>query len=275
MDFLSALMAQSSRNKVKGLLRHGLVSVDGVSTTRYDYPLQPGQEVRINKKSGPAFGNRQLQLVYEDDYLLVVNKSEGLLSISTEREQEHTARSILDEYLRRSGLRHGVYVVHRLDRDTSGLMMFCKSEEAQTELRSHWKEMVFDRRYVAVVNGSMEKDEGSIHSWLTDHKLYVSSSPYDDGGLESLTHYRCIRRGGGYSLLELRLDTGRRNQIRVHMQTIGHPVLGDGRYGDDDTPDPLGRLALHAFKLCFYHPITRQVLSFETPYPPSFKSICF
>ncbi|MDR0891041.1 MAG: RNA pseudouridine synthase, partial [Mediterranea sp.] len=163
--------------------------------------------------------------------------------------------------------------VHRLDRDTSGLMMFAKDEKTQHTLRDHWHDIVFDRRYVAVVAGEMEKDAGTVVSWLTDRTLYVSSSPYDDGGAKSITHYRTIKRANGYSLLELNLETGRKNQIRVHVQSLGHPIIGDGRYGGEDIPNPINRLALHAFKLCFYHPVTRQQMEFETPYPADFKKL--
>lgn len=130
-----------------------------------------------------------------------------------------------------------------------------------------------DRRYVAVVEGSMEKDQDTVVSWLTDQTLYVSSSRYDDGGAKSITHYKTIKRANGYSLLELDLETGRKNQIRVHMQDLGHPIAGDGRYGGENYSNPIGRLALHAFKLCFYHPITGDLMEFETPYPADFKKL--
>ena len=128
-----------------------------------------------------------------------------------------------------------------------------------------------NRRYVSIVMGDMEKDQGTVESWLTDRKLYVSSSPVDDGGKYSVTHYRTIKRANGYSLVELQLETGRKNQIRVHMQSLGHPVVGDERYGCE--VNPLGRLALHAFKLCFYHPVTGELMEFETPYPTPFKNL--
>ena len=149
--------------------------------------------------------------------------------------------------------------------------MFAKDEKTQRTLRDNWHEIVTDRRYVAVVEGTMEKDYDTVVSWLTDKTLYVSSSDYDDGGSKSITHYKTIKRANGYSLLELDLETGRKNQIRVHMLDLGHPVVGDRRYGSEC--DPLGRLALHAFKLCFYHPVTKELMEFETPYPTAFKGL--
>ena len=251
MEFLSAMMPQASRTKLKTLLSKRVVFVDHVITTRYDFPLQPGMKVQISREKGKHdFHNKLLKIVYEDAYLIVVEKMQGLLSVSTERQKERTACTILNEYLKRSmGHLGRVYVVHRLDRDTSGLMMFAKDEKTQHTLRDNWHEIVYDRRYVAVVAGEMEKNAGTVHSWLTDRVLYVHSSPVDD-----------------------HLETGRKNQIRVHMQDLGHPVIGDGRYGFEDL-NPIGRLALHAFKLCFYHPVTGERMEFETPYPAEFKNL--
>ena len=231
-------------------------------------------KVQISKEKGKKeFNNRLLKIVYEDAYIIVVEKMQGLLSVNTERQKERTAYTILNEYVQRSGRQFRVYIVHRLDRDTSGLMMFAKDEKTQRTLRDNWHDIVTDRRYVAVVEGSMEKDYGTVESFLTDRTLYVSSSQQDDGGALSITHYRTIKRANGYSLIELDLETGRKNQIRVHMQDLGHPIIGDGRYGGENTPNPIGRMALHAFKLCFYHPITGDLMEFETPYPTDFKKL--
>jgi 23S rRNA pseudouridine1911/1915/1917 synthase len=272
MDFLMKKMAGISRNKVKGLLVNRVVLVDNVITTQYNYALQPGMRVQVSKaKHNHEFRNPMLNLVYEDAYLLVVEKKEGLLSVSTERQKERTAQHILQDYVRRSHRNNRVFVVHRLDRETSGLMMYAKDEKTQRTLRDNWHDIVVDRRYVTVVEGDMEKDTDTVRSWLTDHTFYVSSSPTDDGGKEAITHYKTIKRANGYSLVELQLETGRKNQIRVHMSELGHPVVGDRRYGSEI--DPLGRMALHAFKLCFYHPVTGELMEFETPYPGNFKNL--
>ena len=273
MQYLMKLMPEASRTKIKSLLSKQLVLVNSMITTQYNYQLKPGMTVQIRRsKAGTEFHNRMMRIVYEDAYLIVVEKDQGLLSVSTEREKERTALSFLKEYVKKSNRRNDVYVVHRLDRDTSGLMMFAKDPQTQFTLRNNWHQIVTDRRYVAVVNGEMEKDEGTVESWLTDRTLYVYSSPVDDGGQYSVTHYRTIRRGNGFSLMELRLETGRKNQIRVHMADLGHPVVGDGRYGMEDG-NPMGRLALHAFKLCFYHPVTNELMQFETPFPATFKRL--
>lgn len=274
MEFLAARMPDASRTKLKALLSKRVVLVDKVITTQYNCPLKPGMRVQISKEKGKReFNNKLVQIVYEDPYIIVINKMQGLLSVNTERQKERTAYSILNEYIGRSARNRKVQIVHRLDRDTSGIMMFAKDEKTQRTLRDNWHEIVTDRRYVAVVTGEMERDYGTVTSWLTDRTFYVSSSPVDDGGAKSITHYRTIKRANGFSLIELDLETGRKNQIRVHMQDLGHPIIGDGRYGGDEVLNPINRLALHAFKLCFYHPVTGQIMEFETPYPPEFKKL--
>lgn len=273
MDFLLKKMDGISRNKVKSMLSNRVVLVDNVITTPYNFALKPGMKVQVSKaKNNHEFRNPMLKLVYEDAYIIVVEKKEGLLSVATEHQKERTAQHILSEYVKRSHRNNRVFVVHRLDRETSGLMMYAKDEKTMNTLRDNWHDIVTDRRYVTIVSGDMERDAGSIESWLTDRKLYVSSSPVDDGvGKYALTHYKTIKRANGYSLMELKLETGRKNQIRVHMSDLGHPVVGDERYGSEC--NLLGRLALHAFKLCFYHPITGELMEFETPYPAPFKNL--
>lgn len=272
MEFLMKKMAGISRTRVKALLSNRVVLVDNNIQTQYNYPLKPGMKVQISKeKHKHEFRHPLLKILYEDAYLIVVEKKEGLLSVATERQKERTAQHILNEYVKRQHRNNRVFVVHRLDRETSGVMMYAKDEKTQHTLRDNWHDIVRDRRYVALVMGEMEKDQGVVQTWLTDRQLYVSSSNYDDGGKLSITHYRTIKRANGFSMVELQLETGRKNQIRVHMQTLGHSVVGDSRYGCEI--DPLGRLALHAFKLCFYHPVTGELMDFEIPYPTPFRAL--
>ena len=272
MAFLMKKMDGISRTRVKALLSNRVVLVNNNIQTQYNYALQAGMKVQISRaKNMHEFKHRMLNILYEDAHIIVVEKKEGLLSVATERQKERTAQHILNEYVKRQNRGNRVFVVHRLDRETSGIMMYAKDERTQYTLRDNWQDIVYDRRYVAIVNGDMEKDQGTVKSWLTDHTFYVSSSPVDDGGRLSITHYRTIKRANGYSLVELQLETGRKNQIRVHMQELGHPVIGDERYGCE--VNPIGRLALHAFKLCFYHPVTGERMEFETPYPSAFKGL--
>ena len=207
MEFLASKMPQASRTKLKTLLAKRVVFVDNAITTQYNFPLRPGMKVQVSRsKQNREFHSNLLRIVYEDTYLIVIDKHQGLLSVSTERERERTACTILNEYLRRSDRRSRVYVVHRLDRDTSGLMMFAKDEKTQHTLRDNWHKLVFDRRYVAVVTGEMERDRGTVRSWLTDRTLYVHSSPVDDGGNVYVTHYLYIRSEIGFSLVEIHLE---------------------------------------------------------------------
>ena len=272
MAFLMKKMDGVSRTRVKALLSNRVVLVDNVIVTQFNHPLKPGMKVQISReKNMHEFRHPMLKIVYEDAYLIVVEKKEGLLSVATDHQKERTAQHILSEYVKRTHRNNRVFVVHRLDRETSGLMMYAKDEKTQHTLRDNWHDIVVDRRYVSIVMGDMERDQGQNRTWLTDRKLYVSSSNYDDGGKLSITHYKTIKRANGFSMMELDLETGRKNQIRVHMSELGHPVVGDQRYGCEI--DPLGRLALHAFKLCFYHPVTGELMEFETPYPTSFRNL--
>ncbi|MCF0160101.1 MAG: RluA family pseudouridine synthase, partial [Bacteroidaceae bacterium] len=273
LTFLIEKVTNGSRQKAKTLLTNRCILIEKNIVTQYNFALMPGMIVQVsNQKNNHEFRHPQLQILYEDAYLIVVKKKEGLLAVATETQRERTAQHILTDYIRRSNPRGRMYVVHRLDRATSGIMMFAKDEKTQNTLRDNWHQFVYDRRYVAVVEGEMEKDQGMVKSYLSDHGLHVVSSQVDNGeGKLSITHFRTIRRGNGYSLVELQLETGRKNQIRVHMRDIGHLIAGDRRYGAQT--DPLGRMCLHAFKLCFIHPVTRERMQFEEEYPSRFKGL--
>jgi 23S rRNA pseudouridine1911/1915/1917 synthase len=269
LQYLLEQMPDSSRSKVKELLSHS-VCVDGRRVSQYNYPLQPGMVVTIEKAGyKERLKPRDLDIVYEDEYLLVINKHEGLLSYS-KKPTDHTAMTVLNRYLQLTHQKCNAHVVHRLDRDTSGLMVVSKSKQVSQKFEADWKGLVTDRAYVAVCWGQMEPPQGTIKSWLTDGQYCVLSSPTDNGGKIAITHYKTIQTSRRYSLLELQLDTGRRNQIRVHLREEKHPVVHDPMYGYKDDISPIGRLALHAFRLGFTHPVTGKHLKFETPYPTSF-----
>lgn len=271
MTFLMEQLAGISRSKVKTMLSNRLVLVNDIVRTQFNYPLSVGQIVSINRdKRIHAFKSNELEIVYEDAYLIVINKHHGLLSMG--KPGLHTAQEVLNSYFNQSGERCRAHLVHRLDRETSGLMLYAKDIRTQQAFIEHWKETVTDRRYVALVTGMMEQESGTVQSYLKDNKMYVTfSSPTDNGGKLAITHFRTIKSNPDYSLVELKLETGRKNQIRVHMQDLGHPIVGDLKYGSND--DIIDRLALHAFKLCFYHPVTGELLQFETPYPRVFKGV--
>lgn len=271
LPFLLATLKEQSRSSVKGLLGRGQIAVNGQVTRQFDTPLRPGDTVSVNYGRGKVeFNNPLLRILWEDDDLIVVNKKEGLLSVATERERIRTAYRILGDYLKRNDPHAKIFILHRLDRDTSGIMMFAKNPMVKEKLQSNWNEMITQRAYVAVVEGRPEKDNDLIVSNLTqnDHmQVYVTSGE----GKEAITRYRLLQSNGAYSLLELELETGRKNQIRAQMQSIGHPVAGDTKYGAET--NPAGRLMLHARKLCFIHPTTGEEMRFETRVPELFASV--
>lgn len=272
LTFLQEIMPDSSRTKVKELLAHN-VYVDGRRTSQFNFPLQKGMKVSIEKVSGKdRLRPRDLDIVYEDQHLLVVNKHEGLLSYSKHL-NDKTVITVLNQYLEASHQRCHAHIVHRLDRDTSGLMVVSKSKEVSQKFEEDWKGMVFDRRYVAVAWGKIEPPKGEVKSWFTDGEYCVLSSPVDNGGKLAVTHYEVKQTSRRYSLVELKLDTGRRNQIRVHLRDLQHPVVHDPMYGYKEDLSPVNRLCLHAYRLCFTHPVTGKRLKFETPVPASFLKL--
>ena len=263
-----------SRNSIKSLLAHRQIMVNNKVTTQFNLPLQPNDLVAVVSGRGNVELNHpKLRIIFEDQYLIVVEKKEGLLTVSTGNSDETTAFSILKTYVKKSSPSNRIYVVHRLDRETSGVIMFAKTKEVQLILQENWHRIVTRRIYVALVEGKVEKQEDTIVTWLTENEksLKIHSSDTDNGGQQAITHYRCVKSNENYSLLEIELETGRKNQIRVHMQGIGHPIVGDKKYGAGISP--IARLGLHARLLAFYHPITTEVVSFETPVPRNFLSI--
>lgn len=270
LPFIMKKMNGISRTKAKNILSSGIVCVDGKSITRHNFLLEPEMTVEIIRNGGGnVFKSHWLKIVYEDKYLFVIEKKDGILCNSSHPGDE-TVQSILNDYLESKHQRCHAHTVHRLDRDTSGLMLFAKDKKIALKFEENWKQTVYDRRYVALVHGEMRKESGSISSWLKDNSQFVTfSCKYDNGGKYAVTHYKLLKASDGYSLVELKLETGRKNQIRVHMQDIGFPVVGDPKYGDGD--NSIGRLGLHAYKLCFIHPITGEDLKFETPFPKEFK----
>lgn len=269
LPFLMKKMSGISRTKAKGILASGVVTVDGQSTTQHNFPVRPGMTVTMERNGGGnMLKNRWVRIVYEDKYLLVVEKRNGILSNSIHPGDE-TVQKILNRYLENKHLRCHAHTIHRLDRDTSGLMLFAKSKEIALKFEDDWKGTVYDRRYVALVHGEMRKSDGTISSWLKDDEHFVTySSKTDNGGKFAVTRYKVLKVCDSYSLVELRLETGRKNQIRVHLQDIGYPVVGDPKYGDGD--NSIGRLGLHAYKLCFTHPVNGNDMKFETPFPKGF-----
>ena len=272
LEFLLSNVKQS-KNKIKLTLQGQGVKVNGKTITQFDYQLQPGMKVAVSKtkRNQQAFKSRYVKIVYEDRWLIVIEKQPGILSMAGGHSSLNV-KTVLDDYFKKSRQKCTAHVVHRLDRDTSGLMVYAKDMETEQILEHNWHQIVYDRRYVAVVSGEMEEDEGTIQNWLKDNKAYVTySSPVDNGGKLAITHFHVLDRTTEHSLVEYKLETGRKNQIRVHSADMGHPVCGDTKYGNGD--NPIHRLCLHAWLLCFSHPRTGEPMEFETPVPTAFRQL--
>ena len=261
-----------SRSKIKATLTGRGIKVDGKIVTQFDYPLKKGTKIAVSKtKQNNLFKNRYVKLVYEDRHLVVIEKKPGILSMAAGHSTLNV-KTVLDNYFKQNRQKCQAHVVHRLDRETSGLMIYAKDKQTELALEADWHNIVFDRRYVAVLSGEVEDDEGTIASWLRDNKAYITySSPVDNGGKYAVTHFHVLKRGYEHSLVEFKLETGRKNQIRVHAADMGYPVCGDMKYGNGD--DPIGRLCLHAYMLCFYHPVNHRPMEFTTDIPQTFRKL--
>lgn len=273
LDWLLENVKGMSKSKIKSTLQGRGIKVGQKVITQFDYPLTAGMKITFSKtkQNNNIFKSRYVKIVYEDQYLVVIEKNIGILSMAAGHSTLNV-KTVLDDYFKRSRQKCTAHIVHRLDRDTSGLMIYAKDKQTEMLLEQDWHNIVFDRRYVAVVSGEMEQDEGTIANWLKDNCAYITySSPVDNGGKYAVTHFHVLKRSADYSLVEYKLETGRKNQIRVHTADMGHPVCGDVKYGNGD--NPIGRLCLHAYVLSFYHPITHEPMDFETPIPPHFRHI--
>lgn len=268
LAFLLVQQVRKSRNAIKSLLANKLVQVNGKVVTQFNEALKKGDVVDIHKVSprkepGKLKG---LTILYEDDDILVIDKEAKLLSISTDSEKKQTAYNILSEYVKSHDREARIFVLHRLDRDTSGLMIYAKTPEVQERMQKHWDYAIKKRSYIAIVEGHLEPADGKMTTWLTEDKNYVMhSSPKDNGGQIAITNYQTLKVNDTFSMLQLNLETGRKNQIRVQMQHAGHPIVGDKKYGSEI--NPIKRMALHANELIFIHPYTNERLAFKSPVP--------
>ncbi len=272
LPFLLSTVKGKSRNNVKSLLSRRLVAVDGVPVSRFDTPLSPGQQVAILSASAPRADALPFPILYEDEHLIVVNKPAKLLSVATDKEKTRTAYHMVTDYVKSRRVDDRIYVLHRLDRDTSGVLMFARDPETKELFQSHWNDMVTRRGYLAVVEGVPRPDRDTIRSWLVETETHLSfSGAPGKGAKEAITSYQVVKSGGGYALLDIAIETGRKNQIRVHMKELGCPVAGDKQYGA--RTNPIGRLCLHANELSFTHPATGEQVTFRTKMPRDFNRV--
>ncbi|MCH5227602.1 MAG: RluA family pseudouridine synthase [Muribaculaceae bacterium] len=273
LDFVIEKAKDFSRTDAKSWLKHGQIKLNGQITTAFNAVVEPGSKVEVNLgRPFVTLKHPRLKIIYEDDDVIVVDKGYGLLSVGIPgagKKRVESAYDILRDYLKKKDPRNKLFVVHRLDRDTSGVMMFAKTQEAQETLRHNWNNFVLERLYITLLEGFVKEDEGVIKSRLAENSQYlVYSTDREDEGKLAVTRFKVKGRGHGLSLVEFMLDTGRKNQIRVHASEMGHPIMGDRKYGAKQSR--IGRLCLHANTLRFAHPVTKKDMYFESPVPPAF-----
>ncbi|NDV55653.1 RluA family pseudouridine synthase [Parabacteroides sp. 52] len=272
LPFLFQTLNDQSKSSVKAILAHGQISVNGKVTTQFDTPLTPNDVVGISYERGKvAFNHPLLKIVWEDNYLVLVNKKEGLLSVGTEKEKERTAYNLLINYVKKTDPRNKIFILHRLDKETSGLMLFAKNRGIQETLQADWGRLVTEQSYITVVEGRPERETDLLTSTLTnetDTRVIIAA---EGDGAEAIARYKLKRSNGEYSLLEVHLESGRRNHIRMQLGRIGHPVAGDRKNGAES--NPAGRLMLHAQKFSFIHPETKVEMCFDTQIPAAFTSL--
>jgi 23S rRNA pseudouridine1911/1915/1917 synthase len=267
-EVLQTALPEASGRTLRQMLQQGRVRLNGEVCRLAKQPVSPGDVLEVGRRL-PALLAGGLKIVYEDRDIVVVHKPAGLLTVATPHESENTAHAFLRRRGKSRSGQRTVFVVHRLDKFVSGLLVFAKSESARTSLRSLFEAHAVDRKYWAIVEGRVENDSGTIESNLAeDRTLRMHSTPNPREGKRAVTHYRVLGRFPGVTALEITLETGRKNQIRAHLSELGHPIVGDRAYGS--AVDPMGRMGLHAFRLGFTHPSRHEPVLFETEPPPEF-----
>lgn len=265
IEFLKKMFSNLSKNSVKSLLHNEKVFVNGNMTTKYNYELNAGDIVEIREKVA-----KNIDIIYEDKDIIVINKPSGLLTVATEKEKNKTAYHLVMEYLKKKNKNNRIFIIHRLDKDTSGIIMFAKNERAKHLYQDNWNDIVKKRCYYAVIDGKMQKKEGTIKSYLKENGNMVYSVK-DRSGKLAITEYKVLKERKNISLLDINLKTGRKNQIRVHMKENKTPILGDLKYGEKSKL--INRLALHAYKLELINPVTKKLLIFEASMPNEIKTL--
>lgn len=257
------------KKRVKQYLVHGAVYVNEDRVTQYNYPLVAGMKIMIDTNSKNS-KNLPFSIIFEDDHLLVVNKPSGLLTIATEKEKERTLYHIVRDYVASKNPHGRIFIVHRLDRDTSGIVLFAKDEKTKNQLQENWNDYVSLREYTAIVCGHPKEESGQIVQYLKETKTnLVYVSPREDGK-KAITNYSVLKTSDKYSMLKVTIETGRRNQIRVAFASKKMPILGDKKYGEKSK---VNRLYLHANRLKLYYPVIKKEILFETSIPTEFKKM--
>ena len=274
LEFLLLTFKDQSRNSVKSLLGSHRVTIDGAPVTQFNFKLYPGDTVIISNSPIRKKTRSNLPIIYEDNDLIVINKPSKLLSVPSDNEKGSTAFRMVNDYLQQKDKHNRAFIVHRLDEDTSGVLMFAKNDRMARALTDgdNWNSLVKKRGYYAVVEGVLERKEGTIRSYLkkNSQNMMYSSKKKGDGQL-AITDYKIIQENNQYSLADVDIKTGRKNQIRVHFGDLGHFIIGDDKYGEPS--NPIKRLGLHAYELDIVHPFNNKLLKFKAPMPKEFLSL--
>lgn len=272
LTFLLSKYPNLSRNGVKSLLSNHQVAVDGAPVSQFNFKLVKDDVVIVSKCRIAKKQRKNLPIIFENNEFIVINKPAGLLSVASDNEKGRTAYRMVTDYVQQIDKHNRIYIVHRLDEDTSGVLMFAKNVEIRDALQKNWQDIVKSRGYYAIVEGKMEKNSDTLINYLKQNSLnlmYVSPSTKD--AKKCVTHYKLIKSNKDYSLLDVNIDSGRKNQIRVQLGHIGHHVIGDDKYGEP--ANPIKRLGLHAYELIFVHPITQKTYKFTAPMPKEFEEL--
>ena len=274
LEFLLLTFKDQSRNSVKSLLSSHRVSIDGAPVTQFNFKLYPGDTVIISNSPIRKKTRSNLPIIYEDNDLIVINKPSKLLSVPSDNEKGSTAFRMVNDYLQQKDKHNRAFIVHRLDEDTSGVLMFAKNDKMARALTDgdNWNNLTKKRGYYAIVEGQLEKKEGTITSYLKKNaqNLMYSSKKNGDGQY-AVTHYKVMQENKMFSLVDVNIDTGRKNQIRVHFGDMGHFIIGDDKYGEPS--NPIKRLGLHAYELDIINPLNGKLMKFKAPMPKEFTTL--
>lgn len=270
LEYLILNIKNKSKNNIKSLLKNRQILVNNKVITKYDYKIYKGNRITINYNVDRSDNN--LDIIFEDNNILVINKPSGLLTIANEKEKEKTAYHMVREYLNNKKKGSKVFIIHRLDKDTSGIVMFAKNPTIQKLLQDNWEDQALCREYIAIVEGVLDKKEGTIKTYLKENSTNLMYSTNDTiSGKLAITSYKVLKENKKYSLLQINLKTGRKNQIRVHMSELGNPIIGDKKYGSKI--NPINRLGLHASYLEIINPITKNAMKFKSKIPRKFDNL--
>lgn len=272
IDYLRKTMTKLSKNNIKSLLSKDMVLVNNTVQSRYDYVVKKGDKIVIRETKIKVNGyQKDINIIYEDEDLIAINKPAGLLTIATSKEKEYTLYHFASNYVKEKNKNNKIFIIHRLDRETSGIVIFAKNQKAKNLFQNNWDKNIIERRYYAIVEGTLDKKEGTIKSYLTENNEYMVYSTNSKEGKLAITDYNVIKENNKYSLLDINIKTGRKNQIRVHMKENGTIIVGDKKYGSKN--NTINRMALHAYKLVLIDPRTRKKITFKTNMPTIFNKL--